>query len=105
MRGIIGGTFDPETLVILETAFVSSPRPLGGLAQDEEPGGGAAGGRGGLGAVSAGAGTLSAAEHKTSALRSPAIASSMIVLAIISSVRSPRRLTAARAISNAMPTR
>jgi hypothetical protein len=55
--------------------------------------------------VIAGAGTLSAAEHKTSTSRSPAVASSMIVLANTSSIRLVGRLTAARAISNAMPTR
>ena len=55
--------------------------------------------------MTAPAGTFSAASHKTSTLRSPAFASSMIVLAIISSVRSPGRLTAARAIWNATPSR
>jgi len=50
-------------------------------------------------------GAFSAASHKTSTSRSPAFASSMIVLAIISSLRSARRLMAARAVSNAMPTR
>src|SRR5262249_39579085 len=67
--------------------------------------GGEAGSGGGLGALIAPAGTLSAASHKTSTLRSPALASSMIVLAIISSLRSARRLMAARAVSNAMPSR
>jgi len=38
---------------------------------------------------------------KTSTLRSPAFASSMIVLAIILLLRSPRRFMAARAVSNA----
>src|SRR5262249_22589398 len=38
----------------------------------------------------------SAASHKTSTLRSPAFGSSMIVRAIISSLRSPGRLMAAR---------
>src|SRR6516164_1811590 len=77
------------------------------LAQNEESGllGGEAGSGGGLGALTALGGTFSAASHKTSTLRSPAFASSMIVLAIISSLRSPRRLMAARAVSNAMPTR
>jgi hypothetical protein len=67
--------------------------------------GGEAGSGGGLGALTALGGAFSAASHKTSTLRSPAFASSMIVLAIISSLRSPRRLMAARAVSNAMPTR
>ena len=63
------------------------------------------GGGGGLGALTAGPGTFSAVSHKTSILRSPAVASLMIVLAIISSVAWPGRFTAARTISNAMPTR
>jgi len=58
-----------------------------------------------LGALTAPAGAFSAASHKTSTLRSPAFASSMIVLAIISSVRSAWRVIAKRAISNAMPMR
>src|SRR5262249_39622110 len=82
-------------------------RPLARLAQNEESGslGGEAGSGGGLGELIAPAGTFSAASHKTSTLRSPAFASSMIVLAIISSLRPPGRLMAARAVSNAMPTR
>jgi hypothetical protein len=81
--------------------------PLARLAQDEDPGGfgGEEGSGGGLGPLSATVGTLSAASHKTSTLRSPAFASSMIVLAIISSVRSAGRLMPARAVSNAMPAR
>jgi hypothetical protein len=80
---------------------------LASLAQDEEPGGsgGEAGSGGGLGALIAPAGTFSAASHKTSTLRSPAFASSIIVVAIISSLRSAGRLTAARAVSKAMPMR
>ena len=58
-----------------------------------------------MGALTAPAGGFSAASHKTSTLRSPAFASSMIVLAMISSLRSPGRLIAARAVSNAMPRR
>jgi hypothetical protein len=58
-----------------------------------------------LGALTAPVGTFSAASHRRSTLRSPAFASSMIVLAIISSVRSPGRLTAARAVSKATPMR
>ena len=50
-------------------------------------------------------GTFSAASPKTSTSRSPAFASSMIFLAIISSVMSPGRLTAARADSKATPMR
>jgi hypothetical protein len=82
-------------------------RPLARLAQDEEPGGsgGEAGSGGGLGALTSPAGTLSAASHKTSTLRSPAFASSMILLAMISSLRSRGHLMAARAISNATPRR
>jgi len=57
---------------------------------------------GGLGAISH-AGKFSAALLKTSTSRSPAFASSMIFLAITSSVRSPGRLRAARTVSNAMP--
>src|SRR5262249_42856974 len=64
-----------------------------------------AGSGGGLGAMIAPVGTFSAASQKTSTLRSPAFASSMIFLAIISSVRSPGRLTAARADSKATPMR
>ncbi len=56
-------------------------------------------------ALTAPAGGFSAASHKTSTLRSPAVASSMIVLAMISSLRSRGRLIAARAVSNAMPRR
>jgi bifunctional non-homologous end joining protein LigD len=57
-------------------------RPLARLAQNEESGllGGEAGSGGGLGALTAPAGTLSAASHKTSTWRSPAFASSMIFL-------------------------
>jgi len=68
-------------------------RPLGRLAQNEESSllGGEAGSGGGLGALIALAGTFSAASHKTSTLRSPAFASSMIFWAIISSVRSAGR--------------
>src|SRR5215471_17223158 len=75
--------------------------------QDEEPGGsgGETGNGGRLGTLTAPAGAFSAASHKTSTLRSPAFASPMILLAIISSVRSAGRLTAARAVSNAMPMR
>src|SRR5215813_9264704 len=58
-----------------------------------------------MGALIPHAGKFSAAVLKTSTSRSPAFASSMIFLAIISSVRSPGRLMAARAVSNAMPTR
>ena len=61
------------------------------------------GGGRGLGALTPGPGTFSAVSHKTSILRSPAVASLMIVL--ISSVASRGRFTAARAISNAMPMR
>jgi hypothetical protein len=50
-------------------------------------------------------GTFSAASDNTSTLRSPAFASSMILLAIISSLRSRGHLMAARAISNATPRR
>jgi len=80
---------------------------LARLAQNEEPGGpgGEVGSGGGLGALTAPVGAFSAASHKTSTLRSPAFASSMIFLAIISSVRSAGRLTAARAVSKATPTR
>src|SRR5262245_4089743 len=80
---------------------------LASLAQDEEPGGsgGEAGSGEGLGALTAPLGTLSAASNRPSTLRSPAVASSMIFLAIISSVRSPGRLTAARADSKATPMR
>ena len=49
------------------------------------------------------AGKFSAALLKTSTSRSPAFASSMIFLAITSSVRSAGRLIAARTVSNAMP--
>jgi hypothetical protein len=82
-------------------------RPLARLAQDEKSGvlGGEAGSGGGLGALTAPAGAFSAASHKTSTLRSPAFASSMIVLAMTSSLRSRRHLIAARAISNATPRR
>src|SRR5262249_47612106 len=75
--------------------------------QDEESGSadGEAGSGGGLGALTAPVGTFSAASHRPSTLRSPAFASSMIFLAIISSVRSPGRLTAARTDSKATPTR
>jgi len=92
----------------LEAQGVRLPfRPLARLAQNEESGllGGEAGSGRGLGALTAPAGTFSAASHKTSTLRSPAFASPMIVLAIISSVRSPGRLIAARAVSKATPTR
>src|SRR5262245_9887992 len=76
------------------------------LAQNEESGlfGGETGSGGGLGALT-NAGAFSAAPPKTSTSRSPAFASSMIFLAIISSVRSPGRLTAARADSKATPMR
>jgi len=82
-------------------------RSLARLAQDEESGvlGGEAGSGGGLGALTAPAGTFSAASDKTSTLRSPAFASSMILLAMISSLRSRGHLMAARAISNATPRR
>jgi len=50
-------------------------------------------------------GTFSAASHRRSTLRSPAFASSMIVPAIIASLRPAGRLTAARAVSKATPTR
>src|SRR5262249_46587225 len=92
----------------LEAARLVLPlRPLAGLAQDEEPGGagGEAGSGGGLGTLIAPAGTFSAASHKTSTLRSPAFASSISVLAIISSLRSARRFMAAPASSNATPRR
>src|SRR5262249_29841077 len=74
-------------------------RPLASLAQDEEPGGSGGETRsgGGLGALIAPVGTFSAASHRPSTSRSPAVASSMIFLAIISSVRSPWTLTAAQA--------
>src|SRR4029077_13724032 len=64
---------------------VTLRRPM--AAQDEESGllGGEAGRGGGLGALTSPAGTFSAASHKTSTSRSPAFASSMIVLAMISS--------------------
>src|SRR5262249_39667421 len=82
-------------------------RPLPRLAQNEEPdgSGGEAGSGGGLGALTAPVGTFSTASHRPSTLRSPAFASSMIFLAIISSVRSAGRLTAARAVSKATPMR
>jgi hypothetical protein len=82
-------------------------RPLARLAQDEESGssGVEAGSGGGLGALIAPAGTFSAASHKTSTSRSPAFASSMIALAMFSSLRSRGHLIAARAISNATPRR
>jgi len=93
--------------IVSKRGFRLPFRPLARLAQDEESGlcGGEAGSGGGLGALTAPAGTFSAASHKASTLRSPAFASSMIVLAIISSLRSPERLMAARAVSNAMPMR
>src|SRR5262249_16803553 len=67
--------------------------------------GGEAGSGGGLGALTAPVGTFSAASHRPSTLRSPAFASSIILLGIISAVRSARRLTAARAVSKATPMR
>ena len=96
LEGIVSKRKDPLPL-----------RPLDRLAQVEESerSGGEAGGRGGLGALTAPARAFSAASHKTSTLRSPAFASSMIVLAMISSLRSRGHLIAARAISNAMPRR
>jgi len=82
-------------------------RTLAPLAQDEESGllGGEEGGGRGLGALTAPASAFSAASPKTSTSRSPAFASSMILLTIISSVRSAGRLTAARAVSKATPMR
>ena len=81
--------------------------PLARLTQDEESGGagGEARSGGGLGALTAPVGTFSAASHRPSTLRSPAFASSMIVPAIIASLRPAGRLTAARAVSKATPTR
>src|SRR5262245_3446790 len=95
LEGIVSKRKDPSL----------SFRPLARLAQDEESGrlGGEAGSGGGLGALTAPAGTFSAASDKTSRLCSPAFASSMILLAMISSLRSRGHLMAARAISNATP--
>src|SRR5215471_10500123 len=70
-------------------------RTLARLAQDEESGllGGEEGGGRGLGALTAPGSAFSAASPKTSTSRSPTFASSMILLTIISSVRSAGRLT------------
>jgi hypothetical protein len=94
----------PNTTVV---EAVPSPNPFARLAQNEESGslGGEAGSGGGLGALTDPAGTFSAASDKTSALRSPAFASSMILPAMISSLRSRGHLMAARATSNATPRR
>jgi hypothetical protein len=55
--------------------------------------GGEAGSGGGLGALTAPEGTFSAASDKTSRLRSPAFASLMILLAMISSLTAATQLT------------
>jgi hypothetical protein len=96
-----------DPLEVRKATPASIVAKAGAGTQDEESGllGGEAGSGGGLGALTAPAGTFSAASDKTSTLRSPAFASSMMLLAMISSLRSRGHLMAARAISNATPSR